>query len=129
MSTEKPTSMEPHTNILSAAAILACTLPAPVRVEVPEWGGAVYVKVMMGFERDAFELACIDAQGQMRKDNFKARLACAVVCDHNGVPLFTPEQATQLGTTSAAALARIFEVAGPLNGLTKDDADALEKKA
>lgn len=114
---------------LTAAAILHHDAPAPVRVEVPEWGGAVYVRVMSGRERDAFEFACMEDGGAKNQDNFRARLAVRCVCDEAGALLFTPADADALGAGNGAALSRILEVAAPLNGLTRADQDDLTKKS
>ncbi len=113
---------------LSAADILAVTMPAPVPVDVPEWGGRVFVRAMSGFERDAFELGMLGPDGKADKRNFRARLAAACLCDVNGHPLFTPADAVKLGAMHAAALSRVFDVAAELNGFTAGDVKELEKK-
>ena len=114
---------------LSADWILENTgLAAPTRVNIPEWGGAVYVREMSGVERDAFELASMVGEGKgthFSRENIRARLAVACVCNERGELLFGPAQAAQLGQKSARALNRIWEVAAPLNGLTDADVEAL----
>lgn len=97
-------------------------LPREV-VEVPEWGGSVYVRTMTGAERDRFE----DEHHKQVNRNFRARLAVLTVCDEAGVLLFKPEDAGALGEKSAAALNRVLDVSAKLNGLTKSDVDDLEK--
>lgn len=114
--------------VLSAADILGAPMPAPVPVDVPEWGGTVYVRAMTGYERDAFELAMLGPDGKADKRNFRGRLAAACLCDTNGHALFEPRQAAELGATHAAALSRVFDVAAELNGFTAADQEALTKK-
>lgn len=114
---------------LQAADILGATMPAPVPVAVPEWGGTVFVRAMTGFERDAFELAMLGPDGKADKRNFRGRLAAACLCDVNGHPLFTPGDGERLGALHAAALSRVFDVAAELNGFTAADAASLEKKS
>lgn len=93
------------------------------RVEVPEWGGAVFVRVMTGSERDAFE-----GHFATRKyDNLRAFLAVCCVCDEKGVGLFLPTDVKSLGEKSANALDRIFPVAMRVNRLSSADIEDLEK--
>lgn len=111
---------------LTAAMILAVDdVPAPTEVYVPEWGGVVYVRTLMGFERDRFELAQSQLPEDARGENFKARFCVYCVVDKDGAPLFEPGQAAELGRKSAGAVARIFDVAAPLNGLTEEHAKEL----
>jgi hypothetical protein len=112
---------------LEAAAILGRRDLVPVWVEVPEWGGGVFVRAMTGRERDAFEAAGLGGGKKFDTTNFRARLAAATVCDAQGALLFAPHQADALGEKSSGALNRIFEVAAPLSGLTQEDEDALTK--
>ena len=114
------------TRQLTAAEILAVNdVPAPTEVYVPEWGGVVYVRTLMGYERDRFELAQSKIPEGERGENFKARFCVYCVVDKDGTPLFEPHQAAELGRKSAGAVARIFDVAAPLNGLTEQHAEEL----
>ena len=106
-------------------------------VEVPEWGGTVRVRGMSGVERDKFEAGLIQqpvANGRRRKpqeqqqtnmDNVRAKL-CAWCCvDEQGGRLFAESDVQALGGKSAAALARIFDVATRLSGITDEDVDEM----
>lgn len=111
---------------LTAADILAADdIPAPTEVYVPEWGGVVYVRTLMGFERDRFEVEQSTLPEDARRENFKARFCCYCVVDASGAPLFEPHQAAELGRKSAGAMSRLFDVAAPLNGLTEKHAEEL----
>ena len=58
-------------------------------VSVPEWGGHVYVKVMNGAERDAWEASIVGATGSQRNlQNIRARLVALTACDGGGLRLF-----------------------------------------
>jgi len=94
-------------------------------VEVPEWGGDVYVRTLTGTERDAFEQSMVHKKNKTNLANVRARFAVLTVCDDSGQRLFTDEDAKELGTKSAAALDRVFEVAQRLNGFSKEDAEDL----
>jgi hypothetical protein len=114
---------------LSLTAILDADDLVREAVDVPEWGGTVYVSTMTASERDSWEagvLAGTDAGGQVQisKDaleNMRARLAVLVVCNEEGTRLFTDEHVAALGAKAAPALQRIFDVAKRLNRLGEDD--------
>jgi hypothetical protein len=125
-------------NILTKEAILAAEdLPREL-VNVPEWGGEVYVRTMSGTDRDSFETSLIarsDAEsgadtgsvagaGSTRMDNVRARLVALALCDTDGVRLFDDADIVALGRKSARALDRVFAVAQRLNGIGVEQADA-----
>lgn len=94
-----------------------------VEVEIPEWGGSVYVKTMSARERDRFEAEHLKAPTK----DIRARLAVGCVCDVDGVLMFGPADVEILTNKSAKALDRIFSVALKLNGITSADVDELKK--
>jgi len=98
------------------------------QVDVPEWGGSVFVRTMTGAERDAFEQSIADDSGR-NLANLRARLAVLAVVDADGERLFADSDALSLGNKSAAALSRIFNVAQRLNALTNADVEELEKNS
>ena len=95
-------------------------------IEVPEWGGSVFVKTFSGTVRDEIETAIYSGK---KKDttNFRARVVVASCCDENGTLLFSSDDVPQLGTKSASALQRVFDKAVKLNGMSPEDVDELEK--
>jgi len=113
--------------------ILACK-PAMVKCSVPEWGAAgekVYIRVMSGMERDAWE-AEIYTQKQTGDDtavfqNVSARLAVRCVCDETGQRLFSDADAAELGSTHSVALKRVADASMRVNKLGKSDLDELTK--
>ena len=96
-------------------------------VQVPEWGGDVYVRTLTGTERDAFEQSMVGKKSKMNLDNVRARFAVLTICDEAGQRLFTDDDAKVLGDKSAAALDRVFAVAQRLNGFSSEDAEDLAK--
>ena len=116
-----------HTNGdgLNRESILGSDDLKSVEVEVPEWGGAVWVRTMTATQRDAFE-----AQ-QIREPfrDVRARLAVATVCDSHGELLFTEADIPALSRKSGKALDRVFAVATKLSGLSKEDIDDLKKSS
>ncbi len=92
-------------------------------LEVPEWGGTVYLRVMTGEERDEYENGMVNpATGKLTKrDNFRARLAVIVLCNEDGERLFTPGDVGKICKKGGKALDRIFAAGTKLNGMTEDD--------
>lgn len=97
------------------------------RVEVPEWGGAVYVRVMTANERDI-----ISDMFKKSMRGYRATLAAMTLCDENGIDLFdnaTPEEIRLLGEKSGQAIDRIVTVAQRLSGLTEESVKEAEKNS
>jgi len=90
-------------------------------VEVPEWGGQVWVSTLTGTQRDAFEQSMVTKKNKPNMDNVRARFAVLTICDEKGERLFKAADADELGKKSAAALDRIFAVAQRLNGFSDND--------
>jgi len=94
-------------------------------VQVPEWGGDVYVSTLNGTQRDAFEQSMQGKKNKLNLDNVRARFAVLTLVDDKGVRLFSDADAKVLGEKSAAALDRVFAVAQRLNGFSSQDAEDL----
>lgn len=94
-------------------------------LNVPEWGGIVYVRTLSAFERDSLEMSW-DAT---KRRNFRARLAVATVCDENGKDLFELRDIETLGNHPSPALVRVGDLAMKLNKLTSEDVADLEKNS
>ncbi len=116
---------------LNRDAILAADDLKRECVEVPEWGGRVYVRVMTGTERDEWERQILDSRGPDNKTNLsnaRARLAILCACGEDGQRLFTDGDLEAVGDKSAAALERIFDAALKLNRIGEKDVDELVEK-
>ena len=118
----------PH--ILSRDEILSVPTAKAVLVEVPEWGGSVYVRGLTGRERDQFELSMIETRGKSRTANLanmRARLValCTVGAEENGKHLFAMTDIALLGDKGADALQRVYAVAQTKSGLSSADVEEL----
>lgn len=114
--------------ILSKEQILGADDLVVEQVEVPEWGGAVLVRTMTGKERDRFEeLTYHDGGADL--DNMRARLVSLTVVNEQGGAVFTEDDITALGKKSSKALDRVLDKARELNGLTREDLQALLKNS
>jgi len=100
-------------------------------VEVPEWGGSVYVKGMTGTERDQFESSIVQQRGKshnVNMVNIRAKLSSQAICDRAGKRLFSDADVKALGAKSATALQRVFDVAQRLSGITSEDVEELAEE-
>jgi len=99
-------------------------------VQVPEWGGSVFVRGMTGSERDKYEASVTKLRGkeaQVDMRNMRAKLLVYTVCDESGTPLFSEADIEALGKKSANALQRLWEVAVRLSGISGQEAEEIEK--
>lgn len=98
-------------------------------VEVPEWGGTVRVRSLVGSERDAFEASLIVVRGngkrEVRLANMRARLVALTVIGEDGVRVFDETDVKRLGEKSAAALDRVFDAARKLSKMSEKDVEEL----
>lgn len=110
--------------MLTKEIILAAEDLTRKALEVPEWGGAVYVRTMCGTERDEWEKSLADVKDSA---NVRARLAVRCLCDEQGNRLFADADAEALGKKSGKILCRVFDLAIELNRLSPADAEELAK--
>jgi hypothetical protein len=92
-------------------------------VDVPEWGGTVRIRGLSGADRDAYQASMmqIGPNGQMGPDlgNMTAKMVARAVIDPDtGEPWFNELDVGTLGQRSGAALARVYDVAMELSGMT-----------
>lgn len=114
--------------LLTKDAILAAQDTRTEDVEVAEWGGVVRVRTMSASERDKWESETY-ADGKVNAVDFRARFVALCLVDDAGNRMFSDAEVAQLGTKSAAALQRVFNVAQRLNALSGKDVADLEKNS
>ena len=116
-------------NILTKEAILKVQDIEIREVEVPEWGGVVYVRGMTGRERDRYENSLYKQKGKERvlnTQNARAKLVVMCTVDQDGNRIFDEEEVNVL-SQKFQALDRIFAVAMELSGITENDLEELTK--
>lgn len=111
---------------LSAEQILAADDMGLKRVEVPEWGGEVFLRVMSVGERDAYERQWIGKK-ETGIENFRTRYLAGVLCDEKGKLLFSRDQIASLAEKSGAVMGRLFDEAMKHNKMTEEDVQELGK--
>jgi hypothetical protein len=112
--------------ILNREEILKASDLKKELVKVPEWGGEIYISMMTGASRDAWEQSLMATKG-VSLDNIRARLVAFTAVGEDGKRLFNNEDALLLGEKSATALERCVKVAQKINRLTESDLDELVK--
>jgi hypothetical protein len=117
--------------MLTAEDILKPSDLKAVRVDVPEWGGCVYVAELRADERDRIEtdwLSCREGESMV---GFRGYITAACLCDESRKFLFPePVQVYKaIGAKDSKGVTRVFSRACELNGFTKADQDELLKNS
>ena len=95
----------------------------PLKVDVPEWGCAVWVRRLTGAEgMAAFDIIRLEDASVRR-----ARFVQLVACDESGARLFDDDEVEKLPGLSLVALERVFRAGLDMNMITKEAADEMGK--
>lgn len=89
-------------------------------VDVPEWGGGIFVRAMSGLERDTYEGGLLERRGLPMREklkNTRAELVVLCVVDEDGNRLFSDEDIDPVSGKNAEVLTRIAMAASKLNKL------------
>ena len=116
--------------ILSKDEILSANDIYTELIEVPEWGGSVYVKTFTGAERDRLEAHVMrfgvnGKPASANLENMRALVASLGICDESGNTIFTAKDIPALARKSAAALDRVVAKIQSLAGMTPADVESL----
>lgn len=117
-------------NILSKQQILEAKDIKVEEVEVPEWGGSVFIKVMNATQRDEFETFVYNRQDQKDLRGMRVLLCKLCICDAEGKQMFTSDSDEKALTNKAgSALMIVFQAAQKLNALRPDDVGGIEENS
>lgn len=116
--------------ILSADEILAADDLTLELVEVPEWGGSVYVQALSGEARGALEKKCsiINEQGEATIDTEMFMVSTVMLCmvNEKRERLFIGDEArAKLNKKSQAGLRRVFDAASRISVLMSKDRETV----
>jgi hypothetical protein len=92
-------------------------------VEVPEWGGSVFVRGMTGGERAEFE---DQVHKNLSLKNFKVDLVVNCTVDDEGNRVFQPKHKAALQAKSSKAIERIVTKIFEMSGLTAEGEEIAE---
>jgi hypothetical protein len=95
-------------------------------IQVPEWNGEVFIRLMTVGERDAYENDWV-LNKEKGVENFRSKFVARVLCDDKGQRLFTDAEIPQLAKKSSRVLSRLWEKAMQHNALTEADVEELAK--
>lgn len=98
------------------------------KVEIPEWGTALFVRGMTAEERDKFE-GVLFKDGKRDFSNLRSKLVVLTVVDEFGKRVFKDEDADLLGKKNSTAITKLFTVAQKLSGIGTSDIEALSKNS
>lgn len=95
-------------------------------VDVPEWGGTVFVRSLSAGERDAMDRQFTGKTGRVEVS--RHGMAAYVMCDESGAPLFTtPEEIAALSEKSAQVIERIVEAGLRLSKIGQGEIEIARK--
>lgn len=110
---------------LTADDILAADDLSLVPVDVKEWGGTVYIRVMSVGEMERYQREFSEKREKM--EDWRAKLLQKCLCNKNGKQMFSSEQIDQLSSKSVKAMAKLFDLAMKHNAVTEKDVEDLAK--
>lgn len=108
------------------AALAANDAPPNERVDLPEWGGHVFVRMLPLGPRGQWEDECFDTvTGKPRINTrmMEAKIVVLATCDDSGGLLFSDRDISALCEKSADVVERIALAAMSLNGLSVGDVE------
>lgn len=94
------------------------------RVEVPEWNGVVYMRVLTGKQRDEIEQLSTDRKAAKRFEvkEMIARMVAMSLCNKDGKLLFGGhDDGIKLNEKSSAVIIRLFKVVQRISKVDDDD--------
>lgn len=101
-----------------------------IDVHIAELGGTVRLQELTGAEMSEWQSTVALQKLENRKIKLKnrdAQLICLCVIDESGQKVFGIDDAPALGEWGASVVKHLFDECAKLNGLTKEEADELEK--
>ena len=89
-------------------------------IDVPEWGGKVFLRVMTGTNRGLYDgkYAKINEMPHLHHD-VRIQLLIYTLCDEHGNQLFTNQDIPILGAKNGSVIDRLFDIAMEMNGIGK----------
>ncbi len=122
MATKKITDTKKTEKFLDAAAFLDSPADlTPVRLDLPELGGHIYMRSMTGDEGVRYSTIGSDPANKSKPGLPRATMISFCACNEAGDRLFTASQVEQLGKKSVKVLNKMHLVAMRLCGFAPDE--------
>lgn len=99
-------------------------------VDVPEWGGQVRVRMLSVAEQEAYFKSMLKIDGDKATlvgEHHQARYLALCICDEKGERMFAEAHVAKLAQKSHVAVKRVFQEAQRINGVRKEDVEAIAK--
>jgi hypothetical protein len=110
---------------LTADQIFAADDLSLVPVNVKEWNGTVYIRVLAVGDMERYQREF--AEKKERMEDWRSKLLVRCLCDKDGKPLFNAEQIEKLSQKSVKVMSRLFDAAMKHNAVTEKDVEDLAK--
>ena len=110
---------------LTKHAILSAADCAPQCVNVPEWGGDIYLRPMSGSARAKFEAIYKRADKSGDRSGVRGYVLCHTICNADSELLFTESDIEAIEEKNGDVLDRLIEHAMKVSGLGGDDENPL----
>ena len=112
---------------LSREAILAAEAIKPIRIEVPEWGGYVFITRVSAADWMGIQDSLINEE----RSNaiWTGKVLSLSIVDENGNRLFTENDIPSLMSKSLSAVNRLFRAADSINDFTGKGLKEAEKNS
>lgn len=94
------------------------------KVDVPEWGCEITIKVMTGADRDKYMRFVSKQEGI--PENMMERLVVLTACNESGERIFTDSDIPELSKKSSLVISRLFGEAARLNKISNESLDELK---
>ena len=92
-----------------------------IELEIPEWGGKVYLRPFSLEQRERLEVAQKNPDATVH--SLMGLTVAMSICDEDGNLLFTPDDVDTLKQKSSKAIQDIFSSVTELNGFSDKNAD------
>lgn len=87
----------------------------PIRLEVPEWGGEVFIRVLSVEQQMQWE--------DVPDKEMVMRVLTAALVNEDGAPIFEPDDWRELAKEDFPVIMRVFDEVAQVNGLTSKELD------
>lgn len=95
-----------------------------IEVEVPEWGGSVFIRPMTVSELDDYSNAVVRAKAKGLSD-FRSKLVAYCLCDAKGERLYSDEEIQLIARHNAVVVNRLYEASDALNDISPRKVEAV----
>ena len=112
---------------LSKDAILSAGDLTPTPMDVPEWGGVIYIRSLTGGEWDACEMERASVRKRPSEGHYAAHVCVRGIVDENGKPLFAVTDFEKLQQRNLNTIQRVALAILELSGATANAQGDIEK--